>query len=77
MKREIEKNEMREKGEGAHQNIILPKYMMNQDLKVYEEIDAPPSSMYKAVGYNDMLRVKEMMEGDDADKRSELKRAET
>ena len=51
--------------------------MMNQDLKVYEEIDAPPSSMYKAVGYNDMIRVKEMMEGDDADKRSDLKRAET
>lgn len=27
--------------------------------------------MYKAIGYNDMQRVKVIMEGDDAEKRSE------
>ena len=31
----------------------------------------PPKSLYKAIGYNDMNRVKIMMEGDDEDKRFE------
>lgn len=44
-------------------------------MKVYEEIDIPPSSLYKAVGFNDMHRVKVIMEGDDKDKRSDAKKA--
>ena len=32
----------------------------------------PPKSLYKAVGYNDMKRVKIMMEGNDAEKRTEI-----
>ena len=36
---------------------------------MYEEIDIPPKSLYKPVGYNDMERVKIMMEGNDAEKR--------
>lgn len=43
-------------------------------MKVYEEIDAPPKSLYKSVGFNDMQRVKVIMEGDDADKRSSVNR---
>jgi len=69
--------EMAENGMPVHQNIILPKYQLNQDLKVYEEIDMPSKSIYKAVGYNDMQRVKVIMQGDDADKRSELQRRES
>ena len=68
--RELEKLEMKESGQASHKNIILPKYVMNQDLKVYEEIEAPPKSIYKAVGYNDMQRVKAMMEGDEKEKRN-------
>ena len=45
---------MKESGQEASANVILPKYVMNQDLKVYEEVEVPPSSLYKAVGYNDM-----------------------
>ncbi len=37
----------------------------------------PPKSLYKAVGYNDMQRVKTIMEGNDADKRSEMERKES
>jgi len=62
---------MKDEGQELHKNIILPKYTMNQDLKVYEEVDAPPKSLYKAIGFNDMNRVKLMMEGNDEDKRLE------
>lgn len=48
--------------------------MLNKDLGVYEEIDVPPNSLYMAVGFNDMQRVKIFMEGDDADKRSQAQR---
>ena len=44
---------------------------MNEELKVWEEVDVPPKSLYKAIGYNDMNRVKIMMEGNDDDKRAE------
>ena len=50
---------------------------MNQDLKVYEEVEIPPTSLYMAVGYNDMQRVKVIMEGNDEDKRSDIKRGNT
>ena len=69
--REVEKQEMKNSGQEVHKTIILPKYVMNNDLKVYEEVDMPPKSLYKAIGYNDMARVKIMMVGDDEDKRLE------
>lgn len=71
VKREIQKQEMKEAGGDAHKNIILPQYVKNEELQVYEEVNMPPKSMYKAIGYNDMQRVKVVMEGDDAEKRSE------
>lgn len=76
VKREIEKQEMKNSDNNqSHQNIILPSYVLNKDLNVYEEVDVPPTSLYKPVGFNDMQRVKTFMEGDDADKRSDAKRA--
>ena len=76
VKREIEKQEMKNSDNNkSHQNIILPQYVLNKDLNVYEEVDIPPHSLYMAVGFNDMQRVKILMEGDDADKRSDAKRA--
>lgn len=75
VKREIEKQEMKESGAESHKNIIIPKYVLNPDLKIYEEIEIPPTSLYKAVGYNDMARVKILMEGDESDKRSDAKKA--
>ena len=63
-----------ELGDQAADNILCPKYIFNEDLKTYIEDVIPPSSMYKAVGYNDLNRVKLMMEGDDAEKREGSKR---
>ena len=77
VKREIEKKEMTASGQESHKNILLPQYVMNQDLKVYEEVEIPPASIYKPVGYNDMTVVKTIMEGDDSDKRSEAKKRES
>ena len=77
VKREIQKMEMKESGQEAHKNIILPKYELNKSLNVYEEIDIPPSSLYKAVGYNDLEKVKVYMQGDDAEKRSENEKRES
>ena len=37
----------------------------------------PSKSMYKKVGYNDLPRIKEMMEGNDAEKRTGIKRKTT
>ena len=68
---------MQQSGQAAHKNILLPQYVMNQDLKVYEEVEIPPASIYKPVGYNDMTVVKTIMEGDDSDKRSEAKKRES
>jgi len=40
---------MKETGGEAHKNILLPKYVLNADLNVYEELEAPPKSLYKSV----------------------------
>jgi len=56
----------------VHKNIILPVYEFNSDLQVYMEVNPPCSSMYKAVGFNDLNKVKVMMEGDDQEKRTEV-----
>ena len=77
MKREIQKMEMKSTGGECHKNILLPKYVLNADLQVYEELEGPPKSLYKAVGYNDMQRVKELMEGDDEQKRSAYEKKES
>lgn len=77
VKREIQKMEMKETGQESHKNILLPKYVLNADLKVYEEVDCPPKSLYKAVGYNNMEKVKVIMEGNDEEKRSAFERKES
>ena len=71
--RELMKLEMAEKGQELHKNILMPKYELNAELKVYEEIDAPPKSIYMPVGYNDMQKVRVYMEGDDHEKRNQPK----
>lgn len=74
VRREIERSMMKESGQEVHQNIKMPEYVINQELNVYEEVNVPPKALYKSVGYNDMQRVKIIMEGDDSDKRSSLNR---
>lgn len=36
---------------------------------LFTEIDQPPLSCYKQVGYNDLPRIVKMMEGNDIEKR--------
>lgn len=64
---------MKESGGGVD-NILCPKYQFNEDLKIWKEVDIPPETMYMAVGYNDLPRVKMMMEGDDQEKRTGAKK---
>ena len=70
VQRELELEEMKQQGGDSAANIILPKYEKNEDLNVYMEIDQPPKSLYKAIGYNDLQRVQLIMEGNDSEKRS-------
>lgn len=48
----------------------MPKYTYNEELKVYTEDTPPPASVFKPVGYNNLEVVKQMMEGDDTEKRA-------
>jgi len=38
---------------------------LNEDLNIWMEVNKPPETMYMAVGFNDLPRIKQMMEGDD------------
>ena len=61
---------MKENSQDSFSNIIMPNYIYNEELKVYMEQDVPSKSIYKAVGYNDLARIKMIMDGDDSEKRS-------
>ena len=61
---------MKQNNQDSFSNIILPQYEFNEGLKVYIEIDTPPKSIYKAIGYNDLAKIKEIKMGDDSEKRS-------
>ncbi len=61
---------MKESSEDFGRDIILPKYKYDENFKVYTEINIPPASIYKAVGYNDLISIKKIMEGTDDEKRS-------
>ena len=63
---------MKQAGGAPHKNVLCPQYAFNKELQVWIPQEAPPSTMYKAVGYNDLKRVTIMMEGDDEEKRAEL-----
>ena len=78
VEQELEKHRMMESGQADEMcnNILPPKYR-NDPEQGYEEIDMPSKSMYKKVGYNDLPRIKEMMEGNDAEKRTGIKRKTT
>jgi hypothetical protein len=43
---------MKESGVKAHMNTILPKYAMDERLKMQREIDPPPPSLYIGLGFN-------------------------
>ncbi len=49
--------------------ILLPSYKASEFLNLYEEVDIPPETLYMAVGYNDLVNVRKIMEGTDVEKR--------
>jgi hypothetical protein len=59
---------------GAQSNIVMPDYVFDDQLKMYDENikTIPSSKLYSKVGFNDLERIGEMMYGNDADKREEL-----
>jgi hypothetical protein len=59
-----------ENAETAFAMIICPSYTKDDALQIYVEDPAPPSTVFKAVGYNNLEIVKKMMEGTDSEKRS-------
>lgn len=52
--KEKDKKAMKESGGAFYNNILIPNYEYNEDLKYYTEVDIPPETMYKAIGYNDL-----------------------
>lgn len=61
---------MKAAGGAFYNNILIPHYEYDEELKYYTEVNIPPETMYKSIGYNDLQTVHVMMEGDDAEKRS-------
>jgi hypothetical protein len=43
---------MKESGQKLHKNVILPKYAFDERLKIFREVDPPPSSVYVGLGFN-------------------------
>jgi hypothetical protein len=43
---------MKNAGEEAHKNIILPKYEYDDRLKIFREVNKPPPTIYAELGYN-------------------------
>jgi hypothetical protein len=68
--READKALLKESSEDFGRDIILPKYKYDENFKVYTEINIPPSSIYKAVGYNDLISIQKIMKGTDEEKHS-------
>ena len=70
VQKELDKEDMKQRGGDFFSNVLCPKYSFNENLKIYIEEDAPPDTLYKSVGYNNLETVKTLMEGNDKEKRS-------
>ncbi len=40
------------KGVDVHHNLVWPKYVKDDRLKIFREVDSPPETIYYAVGYD-------------------------
>lgn len=55
------------------EDIKIPNYAPCKQMEnLFIEIEQPPESLYKQVGYNDLPRIMKMMEGNDVEKRAAL-----
>ena len=43
---------MKQSGQKAHKNVILPKYAFDERLKIHREVNPPPASLFIGLGYN-------------------------
>jgi hypothetical protein len=50
--------------------VIIPRYIYEDELNIWRQVDIPPTSLYKTVGFNDLKRVRIIMEGNDEEKRN-------
>ena len=53
------------------EDIKIPNYATCKQMEnLFTEIEQPPESLYKQVGYNDLPQIMKMMEGNDVEKRA-------
>jgi hypothetical protein len=45
--------ELNKKGDDAHKVVLMPKYKMDERLKIYREVDVPPSIMFIGLGWDE------------------------
>lgn len=51
--REEDEKKMKDQGEEFHKNIIFPKYVFDERLKLLKEsLPKPPSTIYKEIGHD-------------------------
>ncbi len=69
VERRADKFLLKESGQFLTATILIPTYKSSEFLNLYEEIDIPPETLYMAIGYNDLINVRKIMEGTDVEKR--------
>jgi len=58
MKKTRAKEDMLAKGQDAHAMIVMPKYKMDERLKVDREYGAPPKTLYIGLGWDENAETK-------------------
>ena len=46
----------------SSENVAIPRYRFDEELKVYQELEMPDNKIFKAVGYNDQETIKKMQD---------------
>lgn len=44
---------MKSAGDDLHKNVLLPKYKLDERLKINREVSKPKSTIYMELGYNE------------------------
>ena len=46
----------------SSENVAIPRYKFDEELKVFQELEMPNNKIFKAVGYNDQECIKKMQD---------------
>ena len=53
----------------SDQTVLIPNYRFDKGLNFYVEREAPPESLYKEIGFNNLQKVRDLMEGDEKERK--------